>query len=77
MTDVRGLSTRGWQEATLLGGVPVPLSAVRVGDVVVVKAGEAVPVDGDVVGGRASVDESALTGEECPLEKKVGDAVYG
>ena len=57
--------------------VEVPTEDVRVGDRVVVRAGESVPVDGRVVEGSASLDESAITGEPVPVEKVVGDAVTG
>ena len=57
--------------------VEVPTEDVRVGDRVVVRAGESVPVDGRVVEGSASLDESAITGEPVPVEKAVGDAVTG
>ena len=50
---------------------------VRVGDIVIVKPGEKIPVDGVVVEGRSSVDESMLTGESLPVEKRVGDGVIG
>ncbi len=50
---------------------------VRVGDVVIVKPGEKIPVDGMVIEGRSSIDESMLTGESLPIEKKVGDSVIG
>lgn len=55
----------------------VPTEEVRVGDRVVVRAGESIPVDGVVVDGTASVDESAITGESVPVEKGVGDWVTG
>ncbi|RRF90515.1 MAG: heavy metal translocating P-type ATPase [Coriobacteriaceae bacterium] len=55
----------------------VPTTDVRVGDVLVVRAGESVPVDGVVREGQASVDESAITGEPVPAEKGVGDRVTG
>lgn len=55
----------------------VPTADVRVGDVLVVRAGESVPVDGVVREGQASVDESAITGEPVPAEKGVGDRVTG
>jgi P-type Cu+ transporter len=55
----------------------VPVDDVRVGDVVLVKPGETIPVDGVVVEGRSAIDESMLTGESLPVEKKPGDAVIG
>ncbi|HEX2697585.1 MAG TPA: heavy metal translocating P-type ATPase, partial [Anaerolineales bacterium] len=55
----------------------VPVDEVRVGDVVLVKPGETIPVDGVVIEGRSTVDESMLTGESLPIEKKAGDAVIG
>jgi Cu+-exporting ATPase len=55
----------------------VPIDEVRVGDVVLVKPGEKIPVDGVVIDGRSAVDESMLTGESLPVEKKSGDAVIG
>ena len=57
--------------------VEVPLSEVRVRDVVVVRPGERVPVDGSVLEGNGSVDESMLTGESLPVEKTTGSRVTG
>jgi Cu+-exporting ATPase len=57
--------------------VEVPVDDVRVGDVVLVKPGETIPVDGVLIEGRSAVDESMLTGESMPVEKKPGDAVIG
>ena len=53
----------------------VPVEDVRVGDVIVVRSGGSIPVDGIVTKGRAAVDQSALTGESVPVEKKTGDTV--
>ena len=57
--------------------VEVPTEDVMVGERVIVRAGESVPVDGVVVEGAAAVDESAITGESVPVEKGVGDRVTG
>lgn len=55
----------------------IPLEEVLVNDLLVVKAGEHVPVDGVLTEGRGMLDESAITGESMPLEKQSGDAVTG
>lgn len=55
----------------------IPVEDVEVGDTVIVKPGEKIPVDGKVVQGLSSVDESMLTGESLPVEKREGDAVVG
>jgi P-type Cu+ transporter len=57
--------------------VEVPLAAVAVGDLVVVRPGERVPVDGEIRAGRSHVDESLITGESLPVAKGVGDRVTG
>ena len=59
------------------GEQEVPVERVQVGDVLAVRAGQGIPVDGVVVEGYGVVDESALTGESVPVEKQVGDAVTG
>ena len=66
------------QEALLLRKgeeIRLPVSEVRVGDIFLVKPGEAVPVDGEILSGTAALDEAALTGESVPVDKGVGDAV--
>lgn len=55
----------------------VSIDDVRVGDMILVKPGEKIPVDGVVVEGRSAIDESMLTGESLPVEKKPGDAIIG
>jgi heavy metal translocating P-type ATPase len=55
----------------------VPLDAVAVGDLVRIRPGERVPVDGTVAGGRSAVDQALVTGEPIPVERAEGDAVIG
>jgi P-type Cu+ transporter len=55
----------------------IPVEEVRVGDFVLVRPGEKIPVDGVVVEGRSAIDESMLTGESLPVEKQPGDPVIG
>lgn len=55
----------------------VPVSRVGVGDVVIVRPGERIPVDGEVISGMSEVDESLLTGESVPVAKETGDSVTG
>jgi Cu+-exporting ATPase len=55
----------------------IPIEEVLPGDIVIVRPGEKVPVDGAVLDGHSAVDESMLTGESLPVEKTAGDPVYG
>jgi P-type Cu+ transporter len=55
----------------------IPIEEVVVGDIIIVRPGEKIPVDGVIVEGYSTVDESMLTGESIPVEKKTGDSVIG
>lgn len=61
---------RGGEEAV------IPIEEIVVGDIILVRPGEAVPVDGTVIEGSSAVDQAVLTGESVPVEKTVGDPVY-
>jgi Cu2+-exporting ATPase len=53
----------------------VPIDKVKIKDIIVVKSGESIPVDGIIIEGTSAVDESALTGESIPVDKEIGDKV--
>lgn len=55
----------------------IPIEEVEVGDIVIVRPGEKIPVDGRIMEGNSSIDEAMLTGESLPVEKKPGDFVIG
>lgn len=57
--------------------IEVPVDEVKIGDMVAVRPGEKIPVDGVVIDGQSYVDESMITGEPVPVEKKAGDSVTG
>lgn len=57
--------------------VQIPVEEVNVGDLLIVRPGERIPVDGVVVEGYSSIDESMITGESIPVEKKINDEVIG
>lgn len=56
--------------------IVLPIEALQVGDVVLIKPGERLPVDGEVIGGSSTVDQSAITGESLPVSKQIGDEVF-
>lgn len=55
----------------------IPIEEVQVGDIIIVRPGEKIPVDGVIIEGDSSIDESMLTGESIPVDKKTGDSVVG
>jgi Cu+-exporting ATPase len=57
--------------------IEIPIDEVEAGDIVLVRPGEKIPVDGEVLGGHTAIDESMITGESIPVEKGVGDQVVG
>ena len=56
--------------------IEIPIEDVEIGDIILVKPGEKIPVDGEVIEGNTAIDESMLTGESMPVDKKAGDKVY-
>ncbi|MCG3209692.1 MAG: Copper-transporting P-type ATPase [Anaerolineae bacterium] len=57
--------------------VEIPVEEVLVGDIIVVRPGDKIPVDGEIIEGRSAVDESMVTGESLPVDKNIGDEVIG
>lgn len=57
--------------------IDIPIAEVVVGDVIIVRPGEKIPVDGEVIAGTSAVDESMITGESIPISKEPGDDVIG
>lgn len=77
---IRKLLTLEAKEACVLRDgkeVQLPIDALEAGDIMVVRPGEKIPTDGDVVDGASSVDESLVTGESMPVERTVGSSVIG
>jgi len=72
-----GLQPRTARVITEEGERDVPVAQVEVGDMLLVRPGERVPVDGEIVSGESTVDESMITGESLPVEKAPGDTVIG
>lgn len=57
--------------------IDLPVDEVRVGDIIIVRPGEKIPVDGEITKGTTSIDESMISGESIPVEKNIGDKVVG
>ncbi len=74
LMDLRPQTARVLREGV---EIELPVASVQVGDRIVVRPGEKIPVDGTVMEGRTAVDESMLTGESLPVEKAPGDPVIG
>lgn len=55
----------------------VPMEQVKIGNIIIVKPGEKIPVDGEIIEGASAVDESMVTGESMPVDKKTGDQIIG
>jgi len=74
---LRALLELGAKDVTLAGGERVPIERLRVGDRFIVRPGEKIATDGVIEDGASAVDESLLTGESLPVDKRPGDAVVG
>ncbi len=75
---VRSLATLAPKYATVLrdgAELSLPVDQIAVGDILLIRTGELIPIDGEVIAGSGSTDESALTGESMPVEKEVGSPV--
>ncbi len=78
--SIRALSGLQAKTARVVKGsmeLDIPVEKVQIGDIVVIRPGEKIPVDGELIEGKSLVDESMLTGESIPVEKLPGDSVVG
>ncbi len=78
--EIKKLLELGAKSAVIIRGrkeLTIPISEIKVGDIFIVKPGEKIPTDGIIVKGESSIDESMVTGESLPVEKKVKDNVIG
>lgn len=73
---VESLIKKSPQTAILTGGGKVPVEEVKIKDVVIVRPGDLIPLDGKVIRGFSSVDEAAITGESVPKDKQIGSLVF-
>jgi P-type Cu+ transporter len=79
-SEIKKLLELGAKKARVLRGkeeIEIPISEVKLGDILIIKPGEKIPTDGTVTKGASSVDESMVTGESLPVEKTVKDHVIG
>ncbi|MCB9802970.1 heavy metal translocating P-type ATPase [Candidatus Nomurabacteria bacterium] len=79
-TAIKKLFSLSVKQATILVAgeeLKKDIAEIKLDDVLLVKAGEKIPSDGEIIEGETSIDESMLTGESVPVDKKVGDLVYG
>ena len=63
-------------ESVTITTLETPIDEVRVGDIVIVREGDTIPVDGHILRGASTVDQSSITGESAPIEKSVGDSAF-
>lgn len=87
--EIKKLLELGAKNAIVIRGSPwddsgepnkeleIPISEVKLGEIIIVKPGEKIPIDGIIVKGESAVDESMVTGESLPIDKKKGDNVIG
>ena len=66
----------GDEESVTITTLETPIDEVRVGDIVIVREGDTIPVDGHILKGASTVDQSSITGESAPIEKSVGDSAF-
>ena len=78
--EIKKLLELGAKDATVIRNnleLVIPISEIQIGDILIVKPGEKIPTDGVITKGESSVDESMITGESMPVDKKKGDLVIG
>ncbi len=77
LENLIGLSPTTGRLITSNGDEIIPIDRIKIGDVLRVLPGETIPIDGVIIDGRTSIDQSIMTGESLPIDKTVGDEVFG
>ncbi len=78
--EIRKLLELGAKKARILRNnaeIEIPIENVQIGDILIIKPGEKIPTDGIIIKGQSSIDESMITGESIPIDKKINDNVIG
>jgi P-type Cu+ transporter len=78
--EIRKLLELGAKKARILRGkqeLEIPIEEVKINDILIIRPGEKIPTDGIIIKGQSSIDESMITGESIPVDKKINDAVIG
>jgi len=78
--EIKKLLELGAKKARILRGkqeIEIPIDEVQINDIIIVKPGEKIPTDGIIIKGQSSIDESMITGESIPIDKKIKDIVIG
>ncbi|TVP41807.1 heavy metal translocating P-type ATPase [Candidatus Nitrosocosmicus arcticus] len=76
LRESTGDANQSGSETTFSSAREIPVEDLKIGDIVIIREGDNVPIDGSIIDGSSTIDQSTITGESLPIEKSVGDFVY-